>query len=445
MAYRKLNLDRDKIDLCRNIASRIATPVERYIERHSTTSIESMVLNIFGAEGEPGGATIANIVVDKLSRDNLRLGVAWWFAKALVHTRLGVKELAQKIARGEVKFDDIPDVPAEKIKNAALELADSGIKKAKRTDAVLCDPLSEIFLRGKNMKRAFIDQHFSRMLCARAGVVANTDWRNYPDNVDDQGDSHHNLVRLFINEQFAIRAGLPPELTGFSHAFMLDPAAPDSFLYELADAQIMREIFPRSPIRYVLPAKLITGNATQNGSIIALFNMIAAITEQSVCFVDAPSLAAEADCLPKATQHISDEIVFTSNGRIDRRAHTVLDNTHRYLKKIEALGLMKAIEEGLFANTKRSDTDGTGLEGVFQKDRNYFNPVLDILRGVSIEPPVSIETPIAAEPPAVRPAPRAKHEEKPDAPKKKRRRGRRGGRKHKNARHRNHIKPVLKV
>ena len=40
MTYRKLNLDRDKIDQCRSAAARIVSQVQRYIDRHSTTSTE---------------------------------------------------------------------------------------------------------------------------------------------------------------------------------------------------------------------------------------------------------------------------------------------------------------------------------------------------------------------------------------------------------------------
>jgi len=58
----------------------------------------------------------------------------------------------------------------------------------------------------------------------------------------------------------------------------------------------------------------------------------------------------------------------------------VLENVHKYLRKIESTGLMKAIARGMFAEIAREETGGKGLDGVFQKDQRYFNPVLDILK-----------------------------------------------------------------
>ena len=78
-------------------------------------------------------------------------------------------------------------------------------------------------------------------------------------------------------------------------------------------------------------------------------------------------------------RHIGDEISINPSGKIARRAHTVLENTYKHLKKIETKGLMKAITQGLFADIEREEDGGKGLDGVFQKDRDYMNPVLELL------------------------------------------------------------------
>ena len=77
MAYRKLNLDRDKIDQCRNVAARIVTPVQKYIDRHSTTSSERAVLRFMGVEGAHQEMPHVNLIVDRLDKDRLRKGIAW--------------------------------------------------------------------------------------------------------------------------------------------------------------------------------------------------------------------------------------------------------------------------------------------------------------------------------------------------------------------------------
>ena len=42
-------------------------------------------------------------------------------------------------------------------------------------------------------------------------------------------------------------AGLPEEQQGLGHAFEISPDVENGFLYELAQAQMAREIFPKAP------------------------------------------------------------------------------------------------------------------------------------------------------------------------------------------------------
>lgn len=539
MTYRKLNLDRDKIDQCRNLAERIVAPIERYVERHSSTSIEASVLRMMGVENAHHQKSCANLIVDKLPKEQLRRGAAWWFAKAFVNSGIDANTLARKIAAGEIKFSDIPEIPAEKIKNAATKLAKAGIAKideakkrrnlmllklpegspplkcisldagdihktcaqaadavgdgadivamtsaasephyenaqknframrktlddsaekagryirlagssqglfmpdiaamaaAERVDMLLNDPLCGILFHDINMKRAFVDQHFSRMLCARAGIVVTTG-RGCHSATDAYRNAHHVFAHQFLNEQFAQRAGLVPELLGFGHAFDIDPAIEDGFLYELAQAQMMREIFPRSPIKYMPPSNSASDSAAQNDIRNAMFNVCAIITEQTIQILG--NTTDNANYIFNAARHIGDEILFVPNGKTMRRAHTVLENAHKFLKKIEAAGLLKALAQGMFAEANRDENGGTGIEGVFQKDRNYFNPVLDILKGTDFACTEEIVIPVAAaskehSPREKVPAQTPQQQETvpPAKGKKRRRRGRRGGRRH---------------
>ncbi|MGB9810008.1 MAG: lysine 5,6-aminomutase subunit alpha TIM-barrel domain-containing protein, partial [Caldanaerobacter sp.] len=79
---------------------------------------------------------------------------------------------------------------------------------------------------------------------------------------------------------------------------------------------------------------------------------------------------------------IADEIYFKEGGIIQRRANEVLKKAYELLKEIEQEGLFKALEQGKFADIKRPIDGGKGLEGVVEKDINYFNPFIDLmLRG----------------------------------------------------------------
>jgi beta-lysine 5,6-aminomutase alpha subunit len=84
-------------------------------------------------------------------------------------------------------------------------------------------------------------------------------------------------------------------------------------------------------------------------------------------------------------RHLQDEIVFKPDGIIQSRADTVLKETTVMLEKIAEKGLMKAIEDGMFAGISRTPDGGKGADGVFIKSRNYRNPFMDIFkRGLGV-------------------------------------------------------------
>ncbi len=514
MTYRKLNLDRDQIDRCRDLANIIVAPVQKYIDRHSTASIERAVLRMFGVEEAYMEMPLVNLIVDRLDKDRLRKGIAYWFCRAMVHTGLQAKELAIQLGKDELKLENIPEVPAEKIAETARRLATAGIRRldeardrrerikqklgepptpykylivatgniyddcAQAVSAVECgadiiavirttaqslldyvpdgistegsggtlatqanfkimrkalneaaekvgryvrltnyssglcmseiaamaavegldvllnDSMYGILFRDINMKRTFVDQYFSRLICARSKIIINTGEDNYLTTTDANRNAHHVFASQFINERFALNANMPQELMGLGHAFEIDPEIEDGFLFELAQAQMVREIFPRSPIKYMPPTKHMKGDIFFGNVMDCMFNVAGIITEQTIQLLGIPTEAIHnphlqdrfwalknANYIFNNARSIGDEITFTPNGKIARRAHTVLENTHRYLNKIEATGLMKAIAKGMFAEISRDENGGKGLESVFQKDRDYLNPVLDMLKG----------------------------------------------------------------
>ena len=69
---------------------------------------------------------------------------------------------------------------------------------------------------------------------------------------------------------------------GLGHAFEMDPEIENGFLYELAQAIMAREIFPKCPLKYMPPTKYMTGNIFKGNVQDALFNMIAIWSGQSL-------------------------------------------------------------------------------------------------------------------------------------------------------------------
>ncbi len=260
-------------------------------------------------------------------------------------------------------------------------------------DVMLNDALYGILFRDINMQRTLVDQYFSRIINGFAGVIINTGEDNYLTTSDAFEEAHTVLTSDFINEQLALLAGIPEEQMGLGHAFEMDPELKNGFLYELAQAQMTREIFPKAPLKYMPPTKFMTGNVFRGHIQNALFNEIAIWTGQGIQllgmlteavhtpFMSDRFLAIEnAKYIFNNLHNIGDEVEFKSGGLIQSRAQQVLDDALSLLEKIEREGLFTALENGSFANIKRPKTGGKGLAGVAEKGINYLNPFIDLMK-----------------------------------------------------------------
>lgn len=267
-----------------------------------------------------------------------------------------------------------------------------------RLDVMLNDALYGILFRDINMKRTLIDQYFSRVINGYAGVIINTGEDNYLTTADAVTQAHTVLSSQFINEQFAIIANIPPQQMGLGHAFEIDPSITNGFLFEIAQAQMAREIFPDAPLKYMPPTKFMTGNIFKGQVQDALFNVASIMTGQKIHLlgmmteaIHTPFVSDRAAAIENAgyifntMQDINNEISFKDGGIIQTRACNVLSAANELLQAIKQKGLMHTIEEGAFAGIKRKIDGGKGLNGVFAKADNYFNPFIQLLRKVQDE------------------------------------------------------------
>ncbi|WP_029422231.1 lysine 5,6-aminomutase subunit alpha [Alicyclobacillus macrosporangiidus] len=262
-----------------------------------------------------------------------------------------------------------------------------------RLDVMLNDALYGILFRDINPQRTLVDQMFSRMINAYAGVIINTGEDNYLTTADAVQAAHTVLASQFINEQFALRAGLREEQMGLGHAFEMDPMLEDGFLLEVAQAEMAREIFPRAPLKYMPPTKHMTGNIFRGHVQDALFNLAGILTQQGIQLlgmmteqIHTPLLSDRHLSLEAAkyifrnARHLGDEVVFRPDGRIALRAQQVLREAVELLERIERMGFLEALAEGVFADVRRTPTGGRGLSGVVMRGPTYFNPFEELLR-----------------------------------------------------------------
>mgnify|MGYP006274390391 CR=1 FL=1 len=262
-----------------------------------------------------------------------------------------------------------------------------------RLDMMLNDSMYGILFRDINMKRTFIDQYFSRMINAYAGVIINTGEDNYLTTADAVEEAHTVLASQFINEELGLRSGLKPEQLGLGHAFEMDPSIEDGFLMEVAQAQMIRQIFPDAPLKYMPPTKYMSGDIFKGHLMDGMFNLASIMTGQGIQllgmlteaihtpFIQDRALAIEnAQYVFNNARHLGDEIMFKPDGKIQQRADKVLEETTEMLEDIADEGLMQALEDGMFANISRPKTGGKGADGVIEKGENYYNPFLDLFR-----------------------------------------------------------------
>ena len=510
----KLNLDFKIVESARRIAKNIAIDTQKFIDKHTTTTIERTICRLLGIDGvDEFGVPLPNVVVDHVQQSGLlNNGIALYLGNAILLTHKSPQNIAEKVSQEQLSITEYPLNNITEIKNvlssiiqknlniikrnkqnreefiktygeksepliylivatgnifedvvqakaAARQGADviavirstgqslldyvpygsttegfggtyatqenfrlmrsaldevskeegryirltnycsglcmpeiAAIGAFERVDMMLNDALYGILFRDINMQRTMIDQHFSRMINAYSGAIINTGEDNYLTTDDAYEAAHTVLASQFINEQFAKLAGLSEEQMGLGHAFEMNPDLENGFIYELAQAQMAREIFPNVPLKYMPPTKYMTGNIFKGHVQNALFNMITILTNQRIHllgmlteaihtpFMSDRALSIEnARYIFKNMKDLGDEITFKEGGIIQQRASEVLSNALALLARIEKEGLFKTIEKGIFAQIKRPIDGGKGLNGVILKTKEYFNPFLEFM------------------------------------------------------------------
>ena len=512
----KLGLNFDLVNEARTSAAHVAADTQRFIDLHTTVTVERTVCRLLGIDGVNDlDVPMPNVIVDYLSANALLpLGAAWVVGNAMLETGLDPQGVAEAIDRGELDLTKLPahdeadirkalqphiDATMARInKNVAkrneylnafgdkqgpylyiivatgniyedIIQAKAGAKQGadiiavirttgqslldyvpygattegfggtyatqenfrlmraaldevgeeqhryirlcnycsglcmpeiaamgalERLDVMLNDALYGILFRDINMQRTIVDQYFSRIINGYAGVIINTGEDNYLTTDDAITSAHTVLASQFLNEAFAKCAGMREEQMGLGHAFEMDPSVENTFLYELAQAQMAREIFPNAPLKYMPPTKYMTGNIFRGHIQDALFNMVTILTNQKLHllgmmteaihtpFMSDRALSIEnAQYIFRTMKDLGSELTFKEGGIIRTRANEVLTKATDLLKEIETLGLFTTLERGIFADVKRPKDGGKGLSGVVIKDEKYFNPFIEIMKG----------------------------------------------------------------
>jgi beta-lysine 5,6-aminomutase alpha subunit len=124
----------------------------------------------------------------------------------------------------------------------------------------------------------------------------------------------------------------------------------------------------------------------------AMFNFVGVLTNQGVQLLGMPTEAMHTPLLQdrwmsiknanyifNGAKDLGKDIEYKRGGIIDKWANKVLDDTLKHLEMVNKKGMYKAIEERAFANVRRTETGGKGLDGVIERHKDYINPLFEML------------------------------------------------------------------
>ncbi|HET6414302.1 MAG TPA: lysine 5,6-aminomutase subunit alpha [Anaeromyxobacter sp.] len=265
-----------------------------------------------------------------------------------------------------------------------------------RLDMLLNDAMYGILFRDINMWRTLCDQYFSRRICALSGIVINTGEDNYITTADADEAAHTVVASQFINESFARGAGLPDRLIGLGHSFEIDPAREDTIARELAQALLVRTLFPGAPIKYMPPTKHKQGDIFFSHAYDIMADVVSWLTGQSIQLLGMMTEAMHnpflmdryvalkgADYVYRAWRSLGGELSLRPGGMVERRARETLGRALELLEEVAGEGLPRAIGRARFGDVARAEDGGKGLAGVVRRDSDYFNPFLEIMEGTA--------------------------------------------------------------
>ncbi len=266
-----------------------------------------------------------------------------------------------------------------------------------RLDMLLNDAMYGILFRDINMWRTFCDQYFSRRICAFADIIINTGEDNYITTADADEAAHTVIASQFINQAFAHRAGMRDERIGFGHSFEIDPHREDTMLREFAMAMMVRELYPKAPIKYMPPTKHKDGDIFFAHVYDAMANLVAITTGQGIQLLgmmtealhtpflqDRHAAIKSANYAYRAARHLGDDIQFKPDGITANRQREVFAKALSLLEETDRDGMVTAIGRARFGDVARTETGGKGLAGVVKRAPDYFNPFLEILEGKEV-------------------------------------------------------------
>jgi len=260
-------------------------------------------------------------------------------------------------------------------------------------DNMVNDALYGILYRDINIVRGLIDQRVSRMINGYFGVTINTGEDNYLRTADALEAAPSVTASQFINYELARASGVPDAQIALGDAFEIDVPVTNGLLYEWAQAQLTRELFPDCPVKYMPPTRHMDGNLFRTHAADTLFNLVTVATNQGIQTIGVPTEGIftphihdrvlglqNVGYVFNAARDLGEEIEFKRGGIVQTHAQQVLAGARELLERIADEGLFAAIAQATFGDVSRREDEGRGIEGIVATEEGYFNPLVELMR-----------------------------------------------------------------
>ena len=106
----KLGLNFELVNQARASAAKVADDTQRFIDQHTTVTVERAVCRLLGIDGiNDMDVPLPNVVVDHLMANSLLpAGAAWCIGNAMVETGKDPQGVAEAVNSGELDLSKIP-------------------------------------------------------------------------------------------------------------------------------------------------------------------------------------------------------------------------------------------------------------------------------------------------------------------------------------------------
>ena len=143
---------------------------------------------------------------------------------------------------------------------------------------------------------------------------------------------------------------------GLGHAFEINPATPDQVVYQIADAQLVRQLFPEASPKYMPPTKYMPGDIFMGHIIDAMFNFTGVFTGQSIQLLGMLTEALHTPLMQdrylsiknakyifESCRHLGEQFTVKPGSLIEQRANETLSKAVEQLEHVRSIGLFQAL------------------------------------------------------------------------------------------------------